>query len=147
MLDFSGIEYRLWAEAGAFALLGVVLLLLYWGGHKKCLVPGLFGAALGLGLAVWYGFCIWFPSIETISAVFDYAERNTRVSPLLPFTAGYTFWDEQGNAYGFYLDTFSAKTIAPNGFVQGEQYLISYETRNHIIVGVESIIQQDMSEP
>ena len=49
----------------------------------------------------------------------------------------YSFSEIDGKKTWFYLDLLSKKEIIPEGFLEGEEYVICYEARTNIIVGVE----------
>lgn len=139
--DYSGITYRLWGECGVFLLIGIVCLLLSGiklkSFNKECAVAGALAIVLAFGFGIDYCLCLKDPSIESIEATFDHEERNSRVAPPLPFTMEYFFTD--GSNYSFYLDVLSKKDIYPEDFVEGEEYIIYYESSTRIIVGISEL--------
>lgn len=142
-LNYSGIVYRIWAVAGVIVLLGVADLLVCGirtkSFSKSCFYAGVLAVLFGLGTAAYYANCRLNPKVESVQGVFYEEYRNSRVAPPLPFTMEYTFSNADGVLETFYLDVLSKKEIIPEGFQKGEEYLVSYEARSNIILGVEPI--------
>lgn len=140
-MNYSGILYRIWAEAGIIILIGIACLLL--SGirtktfHKQCFLAGVLCVLYGCGTAIYYLSCFLSPRIDYVHGIFYEAQRNSRVAPPLPFTMEYSFSTTDGEKTVFYLDVLSKKEIIPEGFLEGEEYIICYEARTNIIVGVE----------
>lgn len=146
MYDFSGIVYRLWAEAGAIALIGIACLLKGLGADGKSRKEDFLAAALCIGLSIVlcvdYLSCLYAPRISSFEGVFYKEHSNSRVAPPLPLTMEYEFLDENGKVHIFYLDVLSKKKIFPEGFSEKNGYTIWYEERSEIIVRVEKEIQK-----
>lgn len=139
-MNYSGILYRIWGEAGIIILIGIACMLLsgFWtkAFHKQCFLAGILCVVYGCGTAFYYFSCMKSPQIDSFQGIFYEAQRNSRVAPPLPLTMEYTFSAADGKMTVFYLDQFSKKEIIPEGFLE-EEYTIYYETRTNIIVGVE----------
>lgn len=75
------------------------------------------------------------PEIKSINGVFVEEYRDSTVAKALPFTTGYVF-REVGRSTStiVYLDSFSAKKIIGEELVEGQLYMVWYETENNIIV-------------
>lgn len=142
-LNYSGIVYRIWAVAGVIVLLGAADLLVSGirtkSFSKSCFYAGVLVVLFGLGVAIYYANCWMNPKVDSVQGVFYEEYRNSRVAPPLPFTMEYTFSNADGALETFYLDVLSKKEIIPEGFQKGEEYLVSYEARSNIILGVELI--------
>lgn len=140
-MNYSGITYRIWAEAGVIVLIGIGCLLASGfrskSFSKQCFWAGVFGVVYGLGTAVYYIAQLVSPDVASLHGVFYEEYRNSRVAPPLPFTMEYSFYDENNDSRVFYLDVISKKEIIPEGFAEGEEYIIYYEPSTNIIIGVE----------
>lgn len=140
-MNYSGITYRIWAEAGMIILLGLACLLLSGFRtktfHKQCFLAGVLCVLFGCGTAVYYFSCLHSPQIASFQGTLYEFQRNSRVAPPLPFTMEYSFSETDGRKTVCYLDTFSRKEMLPEGFLEGTDYIISYETRTNVIVAVE----------
>lgn len=142
-MNYSGIIYRIWGEAGIIILLGLACLL--FSGFrtksfsKQCFIAGVLSVLYGCGTVAYYAICLFSPQINSFQGVFYEEYRNSRVAPPLPFTMEYSFYDESNKSKVFYLDVFSKKEILPEGFLENTEYSICYETRTNIIIGVESV--------
>lgn len=143
MLNYSGIIYRIWGEAGMIILLGIACLL--FSGFrtksfsKQCFIAGILCVLYGCGTAAYYSTCLFSPKIDSFQGVFYEEYRNSRVAPPLPLTMEYSFSEISSKKKVFYLDLLSKKEIIPEGFLEGTEYLVCYETRTNIIVGVEKL--------
>ena len=149
MLNYEGIVYRIWAEGGAFLLLGIFGLIIAGIGRlsfdKECFVVGILTILLGLYTCIEYTVYLFSPKVESFQAELDTQYRDSRVAPPLPFTWEYTFYDETGQLYTVYLDTFAKKKIFPEDFQVGEVYKVYYEDKSDIILGVEKVASQEDS--
>lgn len=143
MWNFGGILYRVWAVGGIILLLGAACLLVSKIGredfNKDCCIAGVFCSVVGIAAMIYFLFCMFFPQVSSIQGTFTQKYRNSRVAPPLPFTYEYTFYDDDGFAGAFYLDTFTRKEIIPQGFILNEEYIVYYEARTNVIVGVEMV--------
>lgn len=143
MLNYSGIIYRIWGEAGVIILLGIACLLASGfrakSFSKQCFFAGVLCVLYGGGLAAYYSVCLHSPKVDSFQGSFCEEYRNSRVAPPLPFTMEYSFYDEENKSNVFYLDVLSKKEIIPEGFSENTEYMVSYETRTNIIVGVEKL--------
>ena len=140
--NYAGIVFRLRGECTMFILLGVVCIVISCAEqktNKRDFLVGICTIILGVALGVHYGMCILNPCVESLRAEYDSEERNSRVSPGLPFTMEYIFYDNK--YHNFYLDVFSKKEIYPDEFIEGNEYVIYYDKETKIIVGVEAINQ------
>lgn len=142
-LNYSGVIYRIWAVAGIIVLLGVADLLACGirtkSFSKSCFYAGLLAVLFGLGIAAYYANCYVNPKVDSVQGVFCEEYRNSRVAPPLPLTMEYTFSDADGKKKTLYLDVLSKKEIIPEGFEKGQEYLVSYEVRNNIILKAEPV--------
>lgn len=142
-MNYSGITYRIWAEAGVIVLIGIGCLLASGirtkSFSKQCFWAGVLCVVYGLGTAVYYIVQLVSPDVASLHGVFYEEYRNSRVAPPLPFTMEYSFYDENNDSRVFYLDILSKKEIIPEGFLEDKEYIIYYETSTNIIVGVERI--------
>lgn len=140
-MNYSGITYRIWAEAGVIVLIGIGCLLASGirtkSFSKQCFWAGVLCVVYGLGTAVYYIVQLVSPDVASLHGVFYEEYRNSRVAPPLPFTMEYSFYDENNDSRVFYLDILSKKEIIPEGFLEDKEYIIYYETSTNIIVGVE----------
>lgn len=140
-MNYSGITYRIWAEAGVIVLIGIGCLLASGirskSFSKQCFWAGVLGVVYGLGTAAYYVAQLVSPDVSSLHGVFHEEYRNSRVAPPLPFTMEYSFCDENNDSRVFYLDVLSKKEIIPEGFSENKEYIIYYETSTSIIVGVE----------
>ena len=143
MWNFGGILYRVWAVGGIILLLGAACLLVSKIGredfNKDCCIAGVFCSAVGIAAIVYFLFCMFFPQVSSIQGTFTQKYRDSRVAPPLPFTYEYTFYDDDGFAGAFYLDTFTRKEMIPEDFILNEEYIVYYESRTNVIVGVEVV--------
>lgn len=143
MWNFGGILYRVWAVGGIILLLGVACLLVSKIGredfNKDCCIAGVFCSAVGIAAIVYFLFCMFFPQVSSIHGTFTQTYRNSRVAPPLPFTYEYKFYDDDGFAGVFYLDTFTRKEIIPEDFILNQEYIVYYEARTNVIVGAEMV--------
>ena len=143
MWNFGGILYRVWAVGGIILLLGLACLLVSKIGredfNKDCCIAGVFCSVVGIAAMIYFLFCMFFPQVSSIQGTFTQEYRNSRVAPPLPFTYEYTFYDDDGFAGAFYLDTFTRKESIPQGFILNEEYIVYYEARTNVIVGVEMV--------
>ena len=141
-MNYSGIIYRIWAEAGVIMLIGIGCLLASGVRSKsfckQCFWAGTLSVIYGLGTAVYYIAQLVSPDVSSLHGVFHEEYRNSRVAPPLPFTMEYSFYDENNDSRVFYLDVVSKKEIIPEGFLEDKKYIIYYEASTNIIVGVES---------
>ena len=141
-MNYSGITYRIWAEAGVIVLIGIGCLLASGfrskSFSKQCFWAGVLGVVYGLGTAAYYVAQLVSPDVSSLHGVFHEEYRNSRVAPPLPFTMEYSFYDENNDSRVFYLDVLSKKEIIPEGFLEDKEYIIYYEASTNIIVGVES---------
>ena len=148
-MNYSGILYRIWAEAGIIILIGIACLLL--SGirtktfHKQCFLAGVLCVLYGCGTAIYYLSCLQSPQIDSVQGVFYEEQRNSRVAPPLPLTMEYSFSTTDGEKTVYYLDLLSKKEMIPEGFQEGEEYVICYEARTNIIVSVENYIKSEDS--
>ena len=142
MNNFSGIVYRLWAEAGIVTLIGIACMLKGFGADSKSRKQDFLAAALcigcGLALAVYYASCLCSPQVSSFEGSFYEEHANSRVAPPLPLTMEYSFLDGEKISHSFYLDVLSKKDIFPEDFRKDSEYTIWYEERTKIIVRVES---------
>lgn len=143
MLNYSGIVYRIWGVAGMIILLGLACLLVSGfrrkSFSKECFAAGVLCVLYGCGMAAYYATCLLAPKIDSFQGVFYESYRNSRVAPPLPLTMEYSFAEISSKKKVVYLDLLSKKEILPEGFQEGTEYLVCYETRTNIIVGVEKL--------
>lgn len=90
-------------------------------------------------MVAYYVTCLLSPKIDSFQGVFYESYRNSRVAPPLPLTMEYSFAEISSEVKAFYLDLLSKKEIIPEGFLEGTEYMVCYETRTNIIVGVEKL--------
>ena len=142
MNNFSGIVYRLWAEAGIVTLIGIACMLKGFGADSKSRKQDFLASALcigcGLALAVYYASCLCSPQVSSFEGSFYEEHANSRVAPPLPLTMEYSFLDGEKISHSFYLDVLSKKDIFSEDFRKDSEYTIWYEERTEIIVRVES---------
>lgn len=140
-MNYSGITYRIWAEAGVIVLIGIGCLLASGirtkSFSKQCFWAGVLCVVYGLGTAVYYIVQLVSPDVASLHGVFYEEYRNSRVAPPLPFTMEYSFYDENNDSRVLYLDVLSKKEIIPEGFLEDKEYIIYYEASTNIIIGVE----------
>lgn len=141
MCDFSGILYRVWAVGGMVLLIGVACLLLSKIGQKdfdkSCFGAGVLCTVVGIAAIVYYLYCGFYPEVSSAQGVFTQKYHTSRVAP---FTYEYTFYNDDGFAGTFYLDSFTRKEMIPEDFVLDEEYIVHYEARTDVIVGVEKVV-------
>lgn len=139
MYNFEGILYRVWGVGGFFVLLGIGCLLVSRinsvSVDKGCVLAGILCIIWGIASAVYYGFCYFFPQVESVQCTFVEEYRDSRVAPPLPFTMEYTFQSEEGYTE-LYLDVLSKKNVLEENLILQKEYIVFYETRTEIIVGV-----------
>lgn len=101
-MNYSGITYRIWAEAGVIVLIGIGCLLASGirtkSFSKQCFWAGVLCVVYGLGTAVYYMVQLVSPDVASLHGVFYEEYRNSRVAPPLPFTMEYSFYDENNDA-------------------------------------------------
>lgn len=142
-MNYSGIIYRIWGEAGMIILLGLACIL--FSGlrtksfSKQCFAAGILCVLYGCGMTICYLTCLFSPQIDSFQGFLYEEYRNSRVAPPLPLTMEYSFSEVDGDKKVFYLDLLSKKEIIPEGFQEGEEYIVCYETRTNIIVRVERV--------
>lgn len=73
-MNYSGILYRIWAEARIIILIGIACLLLSGfrtkAFHKQCFLAGVLCVIYGCGTAVYYYSCMRSPQIDSVQGVF-----------------------------------------------------------------------------
>lgn len=138
---YDGILYRVWGEAGIFILLGIICLLLSrkksGSLNKDGYIAGVICVLLGIAMCINYLYSFAKPHVESTQSTLVEVRRNPREAPPLPFTMEYIFLNDEGYQ-AFYLDAFSNKTVLKEDLQLGEEYIIFYERRTDIIVGVSS---------
>lgn len=141
MYNYEGILYRIWGVGGIFVLLGIGCLFVSRmnkiSADKECILAGILCIIWGISSALYYGFCYAFPQVESIQCTFVEEYRNSRVAPPLPFTMEYTFLTEEGYTE-LYLDVFSEKNVLEEKLDLEKEYIVFYEARTDIIVGIVS---------
>lgn len=144
MYDFSGLTYRLWASSGLMLLITFILLLLEkpWvrGFKTKSILSTLFLVAFCI---VWFSMDVYHvcaPDVSSYTGEFVEVYRTSRVSPPLPFTSKYAFWNGEGKKQVYYIDSFSKKDIFPEGGIEpGKKYTVYFEEATNIIVKIEEV--------
>ena len=143
MLNYEGIIYRIWAEGGIFLLLGIFGLVIAGIGRisfdKECFFMGILAILLGLYAGIEHTVHLRSPKVESFQAELYRQYRDSSTAAPLPFTWKYMFYDETGQLYAVYLDTFAKKKIFPEDFQVGEVYKVYYEDHSDIILGVEKV--------
>lgn len=142
MLDFSGIIYRLCVQCSITLILGLALLIVF-GIKKQCsnkeaVAVGVLLVGMSLYYGIYYFSCIRNPDIHSVQVTFSEEYRYSRIAGL-PFIMEYRFAEEDGDSCFLYLDTFSKKDIFPDKLIKGQEYLVYYEDKSDIILGIEVI--------
>lgn len=143
MLNYEGIVYRIWAEGGVLVLVGICGLLISNIGRpsfkKDFFIVGILAILMGLYSGIEYTVHLRSPKVESFQAELYRQYRDSSTAAPLPFTWKYMFYDETGQLYAVYLDTFAKKKIFPEDFQVGEVYKVYYEDHSDIILGVEKV--------
>ena len=143
LLNYEGIVYRIWAVGGVFVLLGIFGLVIAGIGRisfdKECFFMGILAILLGLYAGIEHTVYLHSPKVESFQAELYRQYRDSSTAAPLPFTWKYMFYDEIGQLYAVYLDTFAKKKIFPEDFQVGEVYKVYYEDHSDIILGVEKV--------
>ena len=139
MYNYDGILYRIWGVAGFFVLLGVCCVLVS-SIHsitftKKCFTSGIISIVLGIVLGIYYTSCYVSPVVESIRSTLIEECRDSRVAPPLPLTMKYIFLNDEGYT-AFYLDVLSEEMVLEQDLELGKEYIVFYESRTDIIVGI-----------
>lgn len=140
MWDFSGIVNRIWTVGGFITLLGISCMLVSEIGrkdfNKSCFGAGVFCTLVGIAFAIYFASCILFPKVDSFRGTFEKRVNNTRS---VPYTTECRFYDAESKLHVAYLDPFSRKEMLPEDFIPEDEYIIYYETRSEVIVGVEKV--------
>lgn len=141
MYNFSGLLFRVWGVCGIIFLLGLFLLLCEkpWSATftiKNCKFS-LMLICVSLILSVFYISRIISPNILSYSGNFVKAQRNSRVAPPLPTTYEYIFNNGSGENQVFYLDVFSKNAWLVNDLIEGQEYMVYYDTFTKIILRID----------
>lgn len=141
MYSYDGILYRVWGVAGFFVLLGICCLLASRkqaiSFDKECFIAGIICILLGIATGIYYVYCYSLPQVESIQSTLVEERRDSRVAPPLPLTMEYIFLNDEGYT-AFYLDVFSEEKVLRGELELGKEYIIFYESRTDIIVGISS---------
>lgn len=141
MYNFSGLLFRIWGVCGIIFLLGLFLLLCEkpWSATftiKNCKFS-LMLICVSLILCIFYISRIISPSISTYRGEFIKEQRNSRVAPPLPVTYEFVFNDGSKNNKVFYLDVFSKNDWLVYDFIEGQEYVVYYDTFTKVILRIE----------
>lgn len=141
MYNFSGLLFRVWGVCGIIFLLGLFLLLFEkpWSSTftiKNCKL-GLMLICVSLILSIFYISRIISPNISSYSGNFVKTQRNSRVAPPLPTTYEYIFNNGGEKNQVFYLDVFSKNAWIENDLIEGQEYMVYYDTFTKIILRID----------
>lgn len=143
MYNFGGIEIRIWTIAGIVILCGICCILLSHVGksnfEKETFFVGIAAILFGIGYTIHLLVCLYSPKVIAFQGAFYDSRQDNSIASPAAFGNEYTFSDKDDVLWTFYLDTGMMNEILPEGFQVGQEYIVYYEEREKVIVGIEEV--------